>query len=179
MSQDSLLNKIGGFIGRYAPILGDVIPIPGAGSVLKMVGAAFGASSDDELLEKMQTDPEVAIKLLEIQNNTKIQLQQILASNAAREMQHDETLAATEASDKASAREMAVNLSKNGKADWVAHSLAILFCIGYFAVGYYVLSSTAPSDDIIVARIQDLMVMIVSFYFGSSYGSRKRDDGKN
>lgn len=64
--------------------------------------------------------------------------------------------------------EHTVPLKKIRKHDWVPSILAIGLLIIYSIVQIYCIFHNGSDDDIISARIQDILIMIISYYFGSS-----------
>ncbi|WP_312828238.1 hypothetical protein, partial [Escherichia coli] len=65
-------------------------------------------SSPDAVLQAVQTDPAAAEKLLEVQANTKVQLQQIVAQQAVALAQEGTRRGQQTIDDRISARGMAV-----------------------------------------------------------------------
>jgi hypothetical protein len=72
-------------IASAAPLLGRLLPIPGAGVAGDLIAAAFGTKNDPESLEAaINADPNAVLKLREIEDNNRTLLQQqlILAETA-------------------------------------------------------------------------------------------------
>jgi hypothetical protein len=89
-----------------------------------LVGHALGVdgSSPDAVLAAVQTDPAAAAKLLEVQENAKVQLQQLVAQQAVAQMQNETAQQAAQLADVASARSRDVEVrradgGKNARAD--------------------------------------------------------------
>lgn len=80
----SILEDIGHEVAKYAPLIGAALPIPGGEAIGAIVAAKFGAKPGDpaDLLAKIQTDPQAAIKLKEIEANHDVALQQVLMQRA-------------------------------------------------------------------------------------------------
>jgi len=77
---------LGKVVGEFAPILGDLLPIPGAGIAGRLISSALGvANTPDAIHTAIKTDPEAAIKLakLELDNKALLQ-QQLLAAETHR-----------------------------------------------------------------------------------------------
>jgi hypothetical protein len=53
--------------------------------------------------------------------------------------------------------------------EFVPAFLAIGFLINYAAVQFYCVIHENAANDIISARFQDVLIMIISYYFGSSH----------
>lgn len=166
MADRTIVEKIGNFISKSAPLLGQVIPIPGAEPILKMIGAAFGASDENDLLKKLASNLDAAVKLIEIQSNTQVQLQQILANQAAAEMQYQQNMYGYEVQDRTSARQ---------SKEWMTDVLAIVF-VGLFAFfKYFMITHPKYKDDGLSTMLTELLLLVAYFYFGSSRGSRLKD----
>jgi len=77
---------IGETVGKYAPMLGDLLPIPGAGIAGKLIGAALGCdSTPDAIHAAIQADPQAAVKLAQIEaDNRALLQQQLLTAETAR-----------------------------------------------------------------------------------------------
>jgi hypothetical protein len=136
------LIEIKKIVGISAPIIASVLGSPAAGLAVTLLGSLFGGTSDPEtILNGLTTTPNIEEQL------------------KALEYQHGEALSKIANSDKANAREREVNIIK---------ALAFFFCIIYGAVQIYVIYHPDAQDDLISARLQDIMVMIISYFFGSS-----------
>jgi len=61
-----------------------------------------------------------------------------------------------------------IALKKNRADYYVPSILAIGFLIIYSVIQIYCLLHIGSEDDIISVRLQDILIMIVSYYFGSS-----------
>jgi len=142
-------------VSSYAPALGLALGGPAGAMVGSLVASTFGAdhSNPQDILSKINADPEAAIKIktLEFQNA------QILA-------QINSQSYATEVDDRKSARLMNISLH-----DHMPNILAAAFIIIYAVIQYHVVNHPGDQDDIISARVQDIFVMIISFYFGSAH----------
>lgn len=173
------MSKLTEIISRIAPVLGAVIPLPGASLIMNLIGAAFGgASSDDELADKIAADPDAAVKLKEIEDNTKVQLQQIAATQAQAEMAAQTAIIQSDQADRASARLMATSTKSHVQTVMVTFlSIAIALLIGYLCK--YGLPQDAQSNSILYMLIGQLSAgfgMALNFFFGTSASSAKKDD---
>jgi hypothetical protein len=154
------LDDVAKLVFKSAPVLASVLGGPLAGVGVSLLSGLFGGSSFDPatLLEKIQNDPTSAEKLKEL------------------EYQHSEMLAqiqqfSNEVADRKDARQREIELVRLGKRDLVPSFIAVSFLLCYFCVQIFVIYSPSPMNDIISARVQDIFVMIISYYFGSSFGS--------
>ncbi len=73
------LADLGKTISKYAPLLGSVVGGPAGAAIGTLVATAFGGNIDDpqELINRIEKDPEAAIKLLSIQSNERIELERL------------------------------------------------------------------------------------------------------
>lgn len=76
----------------------------------------------------------------------------------------------------ASAREREVKIAQAGYRDWVPCVLALGTLVIYAAVQIYTIYKPSSEAELLSARIQDLMLIVISYYFGTSYSSRKKDE---
>lgn len=155
-----ILNDLATVVAKSAPLLGTVLGSPLAGIGISLLSSIFGVSAKDTsgLLSAITTDPESAIKLKEL------------------ELTHAETLAQiaagvyqTEVDDRTNARAREIQLH-----DYVPTILAIGFLINYAAIQFYCVTHATSANDIISARFQDVLIMIMSYYFGSSHKEIQR-----
>ncbi len=155
MKFDELIPKI----TSYAPLLGSALGGPAGGLVGSLIANVFGADSSkiSDLAKKIESDPDAEYKLKSLQFQiAQINLQQYQA-------------AVDDAKD-ARKRQIALH-------DHIPSVIAIAFVIMYAVIQYFVINHPGQQDDIISARIQDIMVMIVGYYFGSAYKRRKQENG--
>lgn len=142
-------------VSKVAPALGTALAGPAGGIVGSLLAQIFGASHDDpqELLNRIQSDPEAEYKIKSLQ----VQLQQL-----------DMQTYQTEVDDRKDARKRQVELK-----DHTPEVLAAAFVIIYAVIQYIAIQNPSGQDDVISARVQDIMLMIISFYFGSMHKRRK------
>jgi hypothetical protein len=76
---DSIWGQIGDFAADAAPALATALGGPAAGGAAKLVASAFGGKSDkpEDLLERVQQDPEAAAKLKRIETQHKERLEEL------------------------------------------------------------------------------------------------------
>jgi hypothetical protein len=142
-----------------APLLGAVLGSPVAGVGLALLGNLFGVDSKDvkAIANAIQNDPEALIKIKTLEYQHAASLAQIAAQNYQ-----------TEVEDRKSAREREVSLR-----DYVPTILAVGFLLNYAMIQFYCVTHPSSAIDIISARFQDVLIMIMSYYFGSSHKSRE------
>jgi hypothetical protein len=153
-------------IQKGVPILGAALtgnPL----TVAAMIANAFNANPSDpqDIINKINLDPNSQIKLLELQQTHEIELTK-LALQADIENNKD----------RASARQREVEMAKAGQRDWMPSILAVGFLLIYATVQLYIIMEPGVQDDVISARMQDVLMVIIAFYFGSSSSSRSKDN---
>lgn len=153
-----IIAEIANFVSKGAPLLGSVLGTPLAGIGLSLLGKCFDVDpkSTDKLLDAITNDPEALAKLRALEYEHQDNLQKIAATNYA-----------TEVDDRKNARQREINLH-----DYVPTILAIGFLFNYAAIQFYCVTHPTTINDIISARFQDVLIMIMSYYFGSSHKNK-------
>jgi len=92
---------IAGDVAKFAPLLGDLLPIPGAGIAGKLIADALGVPGNpDAVAEAMKKDPAAGIKLAKIEADNKAALQrQRLEAETARLTEINRTMRAESQSE--------------------------------------------------------------------------------
>lgn len=149
------VENIRNVVSKSAPMLGTILGTPLAGIGLSLLGNLFGVDSKDseKLIRAIQDDPEYVLKLKTLELKHVEEFSRIAALNYQ-----------TEVDDRKSARLREVSLH-----DYVPTILAIGFLFNYAAIQFYCVMHPTSANDIISARLQDVLIMIVSYYFGSSH----------
>lgn len=151
-----IIDKIIGLIGTAAPVLGTVLGSPAAGVGIGLLANLFGTDKDPEkILASILGDPESLIKIKELELKHIEVLNQITAQNYA-----------TEVDDRKSARLREMTIK-----DYIPTILSIGFLLNYAAIQFYCVTHPTNAVDVISARFQDILIMIMSYYFGSSHKS--------
>ncbi len=151
-----VLEELSNLVRKSAPILGGLLVSPFGTIASSLVSGLFGAGHNDleDLVNKIKNDPEASLKLKELELTHEKDLQAL----ASQDYQ-------TEVDDRKSARARQIAIH-----DYVPTILAIGFLINYAAIQFYCVMHQSSANDIISARFQDVLIMIVSYYFGSSHG---------
>lgn len=141
-------------VSKYAPLLGSVIGGPAGGAIGTLVAAQFGADPNDaaDLVKRIEGDPEAATKLMQLQ------------------LTYWTDLVKLDNEDRANARNREIQVR-----DKIPAILAIGFLLIYAGIQFYAVYNADSSNDIISARVQDILMLIVAYYFGSSAGSASKD----
>lgn len=82
--------------GLGLPILGGALGGPGGAALGGAIASAIGGDPTDpkDLVKMVKADPQAAVKLAEIEANTKVQLQQLITQQAIAEVQAESANAA-------------------------------------------------------------------------------------
>jgi len=137
--------------GLKNPILdlvGDVVP--GASMITNIIKQITGDNT---------IDPRVKTSLLE-------------------ELKSDLDRITLENEDRSSARSREIEISKSGKSDWMMMFVGISVLFGYGAIVYVALFGSIPNNEIyyfIAGNVFSFGAAIVTYYFGSSKGSKDKD----
>ena len=161
------LSKIGGIIGAVAPTIATALGGPLAGMATKFVSnALFGhqdGTADDIQAALLNPSADQLAALKKIDADFKVQMKQL-----------DIDLDRIAADDRNSARQMQI-----GTQSKIPAILATII-IGGFAViiAMRVMGLQVSSDPMIsdlVTTLRDGVILVLSFYFGSSSGSQQKD----
>lgn len=142
-------------VSKSAPLLGSMLGSPLAGVGIGWIANLFGADpkNTQDIIEKITSDPEANIKLKTLEYQHQEELQKIAVSSYQ-----------VEVDDRKSARQREISLH-----DYVPTILAVGFLVNYALIQGYCVTHPGSSNDIISARFQDVLIMIISYYFGSSH----------
>lgn len=149
------LESIAALVAKFSPLLGTVLETPMAGVAMSLIGGHFGIDpkNTDAILTRLQNDPETITHLKEIEKNHEETLLQIASENFKGEEM-----------DRQSARQRQMALR-----DHVPTLLALGFLCNYAVVQFYCVTHLGSGMDMISARFQDVLMVIVSYYFGSCH----------
>ena len=144
-----------------------------------LVGHALGVdgNSPDAVLQAVQTDPAAAEKLLEVQANVRVQLQQLLAQQAVSLAQEDTKRTQQVIDDRVSARNMAVQT----RDIWTPRIIAALVIIGAFLGEGFALTHMIPAGSEVLAgrvlgTLDSALLAVLYYYFGGSAGSDRKTE---
>ena len=141
-------------IEKVAPVLATALGSPIAGIILHIIANVFDANFSDpnDILNKINADPDSALKLKALQYQHEENLKKIASQNYQTTMQ-----------DKQSAR----NFPMDFKADIVIF-LTVSFFISYTGVLLYSIYHPTHQLDLIMDHLQNIMLKIIDYFFGSS-----------
>lgn len=154
----SFLNKAGGAIKENG---GDV-----AGIVLKAATGNISGAIGDTIEVLRGGSSEETKELL-----TELKLRQ-------EEIELDFYRA--EIADRDSARNREIEIAKTGNTDWMLYSVGGTILLSFIATVVVILSGTPTSDSkmlhLVVGEVMSLVSLIVGYYFGSSRGSKDKQE---
>lgn len=171
---------IAGVVGKAAPIVGGLLGGPAGAAVGGLISTALGTdSSPDAVSAAILADPQAAIKLKELETNSRVQLQQLAVTAEQNRLQAAAAQYAAEASDRDSARRLAAQQPK----DWIRPTITLLLVLGAGGIGWAILSGTAESllrDATASLTVGTLigywfneLKQVLAFYFGTTGDAQK------
>lgn len=156
-------------VAQFAPLVGRILPLPGGAIIGDLIAHEFGGSTSnyDDLISKIQADPDAAMKLKQFELTHKENLQQIALQSQIAENQ-----------DRQNARQRQIELAKSGHTDWVLPGLSILITIGFFISIACVMATKADASDhdilnMMLGVLGTAWIQVISYYFGSSHKESK------
>lgn len=167
---------IAGVVGKAAPIVGTLLGGPAGAAVGGLVAMALGATAatPDAVSSALLTDPDAAVKLKELEVNSKVQLEQLTVTAEQNRLQHITAQYAAEAADRDSARKLAAAQPN----DWVRPSITMLLLVGTFLVVGVVFSGRIESQlrdptisltiGTIIGYLFNELKQVLAFYFGTT-----------
>lgn len=147
-----LINDLAKLVSKAAPTIGSLFGTPLAGIGISLLSDAFGGDAD-KLLTTISNNPDAILKLKELEAKHSENI--LIAKNA---------LYQTEVDDRKNARSLEMQTNS-----YFPSLLATGFLIIYSAIQFYCVTHNNSVNDIISARLQDVLIMIMSYYFGSSH----------
>lgn len=151
------------------------------GALMKFIGAdpmkIIGGVADvaDRFIQS--PDEKASFQMEVAKMRQQEQMAQMAREQEAAQIAHEERMAAY--ADTASARQI------KGIGEWVQAGLAFLFTVSFFVLIVFIMflmkdmGLTAEQTNIIFlvfGAVSGIMVTIIGFYFGSSAGSKGKDD---
>ena len=167
-------------LGSIAPTIATMLGGPLAGTAITALEGALGLTSGTgadgvtaAVAAGMTPETIAAVraadqKHLEVMQQQGIDLDTLNADFA-------KSMAATDAADRASARSMQVS-----NKTWTVPALAWTIVVGFIVIitlklGGQIKPGDQSTGDLITT-LRDALLIVVTFYFGSSHGSAKKDD---
>lgn len=129
-------------VADAAPVLGGLLGGPAGAAVGSIIASTLGTENTPDAVDKaIKANPDAALKLAEIQENTKVQLQQLAVQAESNKMQAQFNLYQAEASDRDSARKLAAQQPK----DWVRPAITMILLLGAIGITMYILSGVSEN----------------------------------
>lgn len=157
-------------VKTVAPAIGTALGGPLGGAAMgALTNVVLGpdAQPDEALLAAaIQTaDPELLLKIKQADQAFQVAMRNL-----------DVDVGRLDNEDRASAR-----AREQALRDWAPSALALAFVAGFFGIQYFVFNYPLPDgSEMVIARVLGTMdaavVMILSYYFGSSRGSARKDE---
>jgi len=173
--------EIGQSLLKVAPILGTALGGPAGGLAGALLAAKFGgdATKPEELLKRINSDPERDAKLAEIEADKEIQWKTLLVNAENNRLVNETAQLKIQADDKASAR--AMNMANKKWTDELSKLFEIFFVA--FLIFYCL---KALIDKTITGEEIPILTLILGaaisewknqngFFWGSSIGSKEKD----
>ncbi|WP_336235597.1 hypothetical protein [Achromobacter dolens] len=131
---------LAGVVSKAAPVLGGILGGPAGVAVGGLVATALGTdASPDSVSAAILRDPQAAIKLKELETNSRVQLQQLAVTAEQNRLQAAAAQHASEAADRDSSRRLAARQPR----DWVRPAVTVLLLLGAAGIVFFVFSGMA------------------------------------
>ncbi len=164
-------------VGKVAPLLGAAVggPVGGvAGGAIALLANSFNfegetANNPEKIFEMIQQDPEMAVKLKQIEADNLEVLQRIAL---------ERDLAALK--DRQNARNREIEIVKaTGKRDWFLNGLAGVVTVGFFALCFQLMQDPVPKENekvfyMLLGGLSMYFGTVLQYYFGSSQSSNEK-----
>ena len=124
----------------------------------------------DKIIEKLTLDPDSLLKVKQIETSHKEELQRL---------QFEEMKLIT--ADISNARDRELSMAKMGKTEWHMPGLAWFISAAYVGLVFTLIFVPLPQDTsgaimMLFGSLSTAWGAIISYYYGSSHGSQKKDD---
>lgn len=178
--------SIAGTVAPLAPKLGAVLgttlggPFGGfiGGIAGNALAAAFGTEATPEAVGKaIAEDPNAKAKIEQLEADRGEEIRAQAQVQIERLKQQTEQLRIG-ADDTDRARQFALAIPANSPLSWGAAVLAVVFTAAFFTLFAVVLTTDLKENQVIMAFVGTLtagMIQILSYFFGSSAGSKDKD----
>jgi|SRR5579872_2358064 len=144
-------------VKKYSPVVASLITAvnPAAGSIINIIASIFGLHPDDPTLaDKINQNPEAAVKLKQIEYLKFITPQQIAEDDRKNAREREEKI-----------------VDKTGKRDYILDTLAIIFVVGFLflcCLNYFFNIKDNSVMIMMIGQVSAGVGYILSYYFGSS-----------
>lgn len=121
-------------------------------------------------LEELVASPQGLIQLKQIEAEREAELHDFLLSNRELDLKADQM----QFTDTADARSMNARINESPNADWLPKNVPAILALVVVIGGGAILAMTSEPD--VRTAVVGLMTLVLGFYFGSSRGSKEKDD---
>jgi hypothetical protein len=165
----STMGAVGGIVAAVAPTIATALGGPVAGLAVKALSSLFlgrdNGSMDDITSALSGATPDQLTALKKIDADFKVQMESLNID-----------LEKIAADDRDSARQMQMSTR-----DWIPRALALGVTVGFFGIlGVMAFHGMPASGNeaflLLLGSLATSFTSIISFYYGSSSGSRAKDD---
>lgn len=130
---------VGKFVADAAPLIGGVLLGPAGAAAGSLISSTLGTGESPEaVLATLKADPAAMAKVLQIQSDERVRLEEIRANAANAQLEISSQFFKTEAEDRKNAREM----SKESN-NWVQPAISILLLGTIIGIIFLILSGKA------------------------------------
>ncbi len=154
------LEALKNIVSQISLPFASLLASPFASLGINLLAHAFGVDETNlgKLTETIAQDKESAIKIRQLLLQHETAFAKLQSENYK-----------TEVDDRKSARARESDMAKAGYRDWVPTFLALGFLLNYAGIQFYCVTHVNASTDLISARFQDVLMLIMSYFFGSAY----------
>lgn len=172
------MSALQSIVKTVAPVLASALGGPMAGAAVAAISRGiFGEDnvSEEELVETLK-DPSMVIKLKQIETNFLLEQEKLAIEKGYQKLEEISLMY----SDIRNAREQSEQSIKYGKTDWMRILLpaSVILLLTGIIFGLFVTNIQGSTKDVIYLIVGSLMTSfgsIVTFYYGSSQGSKSKD----
>ena len=158
-------------ISKFAPILGSVIPLPGASAISSIVAQVFGEPEKniDKIIEKINSLPDAEIRLKQIQSSYEIEISKIVSNERISEVNAEQL-------DRSNARNLQVETKSS-----VPSTLTYIITVGFFVIVLALFLEPIPEQNeslvyTLVGCYTTVFLSCIAYWFGTSFTSQKKDN---
>ena len=176
MAEQSVFQKIAGYVGTYAPGIAAILMATGVGAPAAGAVAAMGALAKSLGLPE-DTKPETVLSTIQSMPESELKLSFIQADNDFKLRELEMRLR-----DVQSARNREVETTKvTGKGDYNLYALSWVVILGFLGVVIILLFVDVPADqtNVLYALLGTLgagFMLVLQYFYGSNKSSETKTD---
>lgn len=172
------MNTLQSIVKTVAPVLASALGGPMAGAAVSAISMGiFGEKnvSEEEIIETLK-DPSMVIKLKQIETNFLLEQEKLAIEKGYQKLEEISLMY----DDIKNARARNNQSNKNGKTDWmtIIIPVSVILLLTGIVFGLFVTNIEGSTKDVIYLIVGSIMTSfgsIVTFYYGSSQGSKSKD----